>query len=248
MKHLQLTVLAVLISFNLFAITRSKSIDPIVISTNLSKEQVWQRLIGLFVGNSIPIKLMDKSSGLIQSESLGLGSHYALKHADDSLAWALCETVRSPEGDSFYLFPQVIDGELQVYVQETVDGKTLLSVNLMNLKATYRDLTTENEREYMIESTKRLENLIGDYLKTYEQMPSLNFDSPLSTFGEAPSQTARREALALKRAKHYQELLKLDNEKWDKEHEVQEERKNFRALIFGGVLVVAIIVLRLLVK
>jgi fructose-1,6-bisphosphatase len=180
---------------------------------------VWQRLIGLFVGNSIPIKLMDKSSGLIQSERLGLGSHYALKHADDSLAWALCETVRSPEGDSFYLFPQVINGELQVYVQEMVDGKTLLSVNLMNLKATYRDLATENEREYMIESTKRLENLIGNYLKTYERMPSLNFDPPSATFGEAPSQVARRARLEQERLTKIYGTYALNKQKWKEDHQ-----------------------------
>ncbi len=197
MKQLQVTVIAVLISINLFAITHPKPIDPVVISTNLSKEQVWQRLVGLFVGNSIPIKLMDKSSGLIQSERLGLGSHYALKHADDSLAWALSETVKSPEGDSFYLFPQIINGELQVYVQETADGKPLLSVNLMNLKATQREPYLGLDKNWAIESTKRLEYRVAQYLTTHKQMPTLAFDDPLATFGEAPSQIARREAAAL---------------------------------------------------
>lgn len=65
----------------MFAITHTKPVDPVVISINLPKEQVWQRVMDLFVANSISIKLMDKSSGLIQFERLGLGSHYALKHA-----------------------------------------------------------------------------------------------------------------------------------------------------------------------
>jgi hypothetical protein len=257
MKQLQLTVIAVLISFNMFAITHAKTIDPVVISTNLSKEQVWQRLMGLFVGNSIPIKLMDKSSGLIQSERLGLGSHYVLKHADDSLAWALCETVKSPEGDSFYLFPQIINGELQVYVQETVEGKTLLIVNLMNLKATYRDLTTGNEREYEIQSTKRLENIIGNYLKTYERMPNLNFDPPLSTFGEAPSQVARRERLEKERLTKIYNTYALNKQKWKEDHqkwseqtekeEARLERNKQKWYVgFGIAFIAAILVLRIL--
>ena len=219
MKQLQLTVIAVLIFSNIYAITNAKRIDPVVISTNLSKEQVWQRLVGLFVGNSIPIKLMDKSTGFIQSERLGLGSHYALKHADDSLAWALCETIKSPEGDSFYLFPQMINGELQVYVQEMADGKTLLSINLMNLKAIYRDLATDNEREYVIQSTKRLENLIGNYLKTYAQMPSLNLDPASATFGEAPSQIARRVRLEQERLKRINDTYASNKQKWQEDHQ-----------------------------
>jgi hypothetical protein len=216
MKQFQLTVIVVLFSANIYAIINSKPIDPVVISTNLSKEQVWQRLVGLFVGNSIPIKLTDKNSGLIQSESLGLGSHYALKHADDSLAWALCETVKSPEGDSFYLFPQIINGELQVYIQETSDGKTLLSVNLTNLRAIQRDRYFGLDKNWAIESTKRLENRVAQYLTSYEQMPTFAFDDPTATFGEAPSQIERREIASLERAKYYQELLKKDNEKWQR--------------------------------
>jgi hypothetical protein len=200
MKRLILSAFASMICLNMFAITHSKPIDPVVITVNLPKEQVWQRVMDLFVANSIPIKLMDKSSGLIQSERIGLGSHYALKHADDSLAWALCETVKSPEGDSFYLFPQVINTELQVYVRETADGKVLLSLNLMNMMAASHDPNTGNDRDFAIQSTKRLENIIGNYLKTFEPMPNLAFDPPMATFGEPPSQVKRRAALAQKQA------------------------------------------------
>jgi hypothetical protein len=200
MKKLLLSVFASIVCLNMFAITNSKPVDPVVISLNLPKEQVWQRVMDLFVGNSIPIKLMDKTSGLIQSERLGLGSHYALKHADDSLAWALCASVKSLEGDSFYFYPQVINTELQVYVRETADGKVLLSLNLMNLTATSHDPDTGNDRDFPIQSTKRLENIIGNYLKSFEPMPNLNFDPPMATFGEPPSQIKRRQKQAMKNA------------------------------------------------
>ncbi len=200
MKQLLLSAFASLMCLNMFAITHTKTIDPVVITINLPKEQVWQRVMDLFVANSIPIKLMDKTSGLIQSDRLGLGSHYALKHADDSLAWALCDAVKSLEGDSFYLFPHVINTELQVYVRETADGKVLLSLNLMNMMAASHDPDTGNDRDFAIQSTKRLENIIGNYLKSYAPMPNLAFDPPLATFGEAPSQIKRRTALAQRKA------------------------------------------------
>ncbi len=208
MKRLIFSAFASMIYLNMFAITYVKPIDPVVITVNLPKEQVWQRVMDLFVGNSIPIKLMDKSSGLIQSERLGLGSHYALKHADDSFAWALCDAVKSPEGDSFYFFPQVINTELQVYVRETADGKVLLSLNLMNMMASSHDPNTGNDRDFAIQSTKRLENIIGNYLKTFEPMPNLAFDPPTATFGEPPSQVKRRAALEKKQAAQNQAMAK----------------------------------------
>jgi hypothetical protein len=208
MKRLILSVFASMICLNMFAITHTKPIDPVVITLNLPKEQVWQRVMDLFVANSIPIKLMDKSSGLIQSDRIGLGSHYALKHADDSLAWALCASVKSPEGDSFYFFPQIINTELQVYVRETADGTVLLSLNLMNMAATSEVPETGNVRDFPIQSTKRLENIIGNYLKSFEPMPNLAFDPPLATFGEAPSQVKRRATLAQKRAVQNQAQVK----------------------------------------
>jgi hypothetical protein len=192
MKQIYIAALAVLISLPLFAVTHPKTIDPVIIPINLPKDQVWQRLLDLFVANNVPLKFADKNSGLIQSERVGIGSHYALKNADDSLAWALCEAVILPGGDSFYMYPQIIHTELQVYLRETANGTVLLSVNLMNLTASYTHRVSDIDRNLAIESTKRLENLIGDYLKTYQPMPNLAFDPPNAIFGETPSQTNRR--------------------------------------------------------
>lgn len=216
MKQLFLTALAVLISTHIWAITHPKPVDPVIIPINLPKDQVWQRLLDLFVANNIPIKFADKNSGLIQSERVGIGSHYALKNANDSLAWALCEAVILPEGDSFYMYPQIIHTELQVYIRETTDGTVLLSVNLMNLTASYTHRVSNIDRDLVIESTKRLENTIGDYLKTNQLMPNLAFDPPNAVFGETPSQTNRRMVLLQKASE--------ENQKKQEEEKKKEER------------------------
>jgi hypothetical protein len=208
-----LLICAVSLSTHLFAITTPKPIDPVVFSLKISKDQAWQKVMDLFVANSIPIKLMDKSSGLIQSDKIGLGSHYALSNADDSVSWALCEAVKSAEsvsytvekpfstttvqtqgesGTFFYHFPQIINAELQVYVRETDDGTVLLSINLMNLSASAVDANTGNTRDFAIKTSKRLENTIGNFLNSSEKMPTLNFDPPFATFGEPPSQAKKR--------------------------------------------------------
>jgi hypothetical protein len=187
---------AALLSTQLFAITTPKPIDPVVFSINATKDKTWQKVMDLFVANSIPIKLMDKSSGLIQSDKIGLGSHYALNNADDSVSWALCEAVKSAEGEGLYQFPQVINAELQVYVRETAEGTVLLSINLLNLAANATDVNTGNTRDFAIKTSKRLENIIGNFLNSNEKMPTLAFDPPFATFGEPPSQVKKRLILA----------------------------------------------------
>jgi hypothetical protein len=196
----RLIVLFALMSIHCFAITNTvlpsiktkKPIDPVVFSVNLPKDQAWQKVMDLFVANSIPIKLMDKSSGLIQSEKVGLGTHYGLKGSNDSTVWAFCDALPSPEGTGYYLFPQVINTELQVYVREIDAQNVFVSVNLLNSKATYRDPNTEIERDLDIQTSKRLEEIIANFVKTNEKMPNITFDPPFATYGEPPSQTRKR--------------------------------------------------------
>jgi hypothetical protein len=195
MKQLLLLSLATFMSFNSHAITHAKPAEPAVFSIHLSKEKAWQKVMDVFVANSIPIKLMDKSSGLIQSEKLGLGTHYALKGSEDSVSYALCEAIPSGEGP-FYLCPQVINCDLQVYVREVDAENVLLSINLMNLAANSYDVLTEKTREFKVETAKHLEKAFGNYVATNEKMPTLTFDPPFATYGELPSQIKKRQAMA----------------------------------------------------
>jgi hypothetical protein len=195
MKQTLLTIVIAFISLNLAAITQPKPIDPVVFSVALPKDKAWQKVVDLFVANSIPIKFMDKSSGLIQSDRLGLGTHYTWKGADDSTSWALCEAVPSGEGSGYYLFPDVINTDLQVYVREVDADNVLLSVNLMNIKAESHNLYGEFVREFDVKTSKRLEKQIGDFVMTNVKMPNLTFDPPYATYGEPPVQTRKRNAL-----------------------------------------------------
>jgi hypothetical protein len=197
MKQLLLLAFATILSINCYAITHEKPSEPVVFSIHLSKEKAWQKVMDVFVANSIPIKLMDKSSGLIQSEKLGLGTHYALKGSEDSVSYALCQAIPSGEG-SFYLCPQVINGDLQVYVREVDAENVLLSINLMNLAANSYDPMTEKTREFKVETAKHLETAFANYVGSNEKMPNLTFDPPYATYGELPSQIKKRQALEVK--------------------------------------------------
>jgi hypothetical protein len=184
MKQL-LLLMAMLISTNSFAITQPKLDDPIVLTLNLPKDQVWQRLLDVFETNKMPIKISDKASGLIQSEPLGLSKHFALENARDSSTWAVCEKVKNTTyGEGLYIFPQIINAELQFFLRENAEGKTLLSINMVNLTAT----RAHPELNFKLQSTLKIENKLRDYFETNSPVPSLAFDPPFANYGKLPSE------------------------------------------------------------
>jgi hypothetical protein len=191
-KHL-FTLIITAFCANLFAITRSKAPDPTVFTINITKEEAWKRLLELLVGNNVPLKLVDKNAGIIQSDCVGLGSHYSLANADHPRAWALCETIL--DADTLFLFPKTINGVLDISLRETDDKNVEVSINLTNIAAIYHDTINKKDINLRIASTRRLEKIIAEYLATPENMPKLAFDLPLAAFGDSPYQKKKRAAL-----------------------------------------------------
>jgi hypothetical protein len=166
---------------------------PYTFTTTLSKDQIWRKIVTLFTHNGISIKVVDKNSGIIQSEKIGLGTHCNAEGQGDSTAWALFNRV--PAG--YYLqYPQLMNGELMLSVNEQ-DGKTHVSIQLFNLFAFHKDVFEETK--YQIHSTQVLEKIIADYLTHSESTLSLNLDDPLALFDEPKSQTDQRAADQMRR-------------------------------------------------
>jgi hypothetical protein len=195
-KHL-FTLIITVFCANLYAATRSKAPDPTVFTININKEEAWKRLLELLVSNNVPLKFTDKNAGVIQSDCVGLGSHYSLVNADHPRAWALCETLL--DADTLFLFPKIINGALHIGLREIDDKNVEVSINLTNIAAIYRDSVNKKDINLRIASTRRLEKIIADYLATPENMPKLAFDLPLATFGESPYQKKKRAALVAER-------------------------------------------------
>jgi hypothetical protein len=161
---------------------------PYTFTTTLSKDQIWRKIVTLFTHNGISIKVVDKNSGIIQSEKIGLGTHCNAEGQGDSTAWALFNRV--PAG--YYLqYPQLMNGELMLSVDEN-QGKTYVSIQLFNLFAFHKDVFEETK--YQIHSTQVLEKIIADYLTHSESTLSLNLDDPFALFDEPKSQTDQRAA------------------------------------------------------
>jgi hypothetical protein len=179
--------------------------EPYQLTTHLSKDQVWIKLTQFFAYNGISIKTVDKNSGLIQSDKIGFGTNCNLEGSDDSTAWALCNRVMD---DKFFLYPQVMNGELMFLVQE-IGGKTQINIHFFNLNAYHS--SANGEINFTIRSTQVLEKMIGKYLTDANAEPlKVKFDPATAIFGEPKAQSDLRAAVAaIEKAKAKAEQARL---------------------------------------
>ena len=164
--------------------------EPLTVTTTLSKDIVWAKTIDFFTKQGIAIKTIDKTSGIIQSDKLGLGTHTITNNQPpDSTAWAICTLTKHDYIDKAPIYPT---GELFISVQEN-NGNTTIAINLLNLqaihsqkiyKSIYYDqyntskVQTGSEPQWSpLQSTKVLEKQVAKMLLTDTETAPLQFDS-----------------------------------------------------------------------
>ncbi len=100
--------------------------------TDLSLEQVWTRIIDFFAISGVPIKLIDKASGLIVSEEISFKDSYTIE--EKGLPVDLNALVVVPNGYNSMLI--LSGGEMlgswNVRIKPT-ENKTIVNVNMTNL-------------------------------------------------------------------------------------------------------------------
>lgn len=157
---------SLLFIFSLLILSSSGN-EPLTVTTTESKEVVWTKVLNFFSRQGVPIKTVDKTSGIIQSDKLGLGSHTVLDNESkfDSTAWAICTWSQQDKIDKEPIFPT---GELFISVQEN-DGKTTISINLLNLQAMH--------------SKRNFQNIVTDqyYVNTIQTSSELKWSNMRST-------------------------------------------------------------------
>lgn len=108
--------------------------SPYEVVTDKSKEEVWDNLIDLFAKKGLPIKLIDKSSGLIISEkSLLTHTHELPKGGglSDKTAYVVLPKVINKANNKVVKY-SIVTGDWNVRIKE-VNGKTVVNVNLLNI-------------------------------------------------------------------------------------------------------------------
>lgn len=111
---------------------------PYVIISEKSKDQVWDNIIDLFAQTGIGIRIIDRSSGLIISnERTSLTVTYEKKNGElkDPTAYIVAASLVKPGSPTYY--PAIsASGEWNIRIKEQ-DGKTLINVNLLNIRVEY---------------------------------------------------------------------------------------------------------------
>lgn len=140
--------------------------------TDLSYEEVWERVIDYFAIAGIPISTIDKSSGLIVSSKVSFVNNYTRevngKPLDEN-AYVVIPTVRGGFGN--ILEPKAaltgdweMIGDWNVRIK-SINNKTIVSVNMINLYCFYRVRgLMGNTTKIPIQSTGVFERSLLNYL------------------------------------------------------------------------------------
>ena len=139
-------------------------------------DEVWGLIIDLFSSKGISIKVIDKQSGLIISERASFIRkrfdipNYTFESKDGKLenpdAWIVLE--RRGDGFGRLIQPAKLTGDWNIRVKE-FNGKTLVTVNLVNIDASFYSPPTTyssgGDIPLNAKSTGVFEKLILDIIK-----------------------------------------------------------------------------------
>ena len=136
---------------------------PFTISTTKSIDEVWSKVIDLFATKGLSIKIIDKASGLITSESFSfIGKNTNETETGtltDPSAWIVCSVPN----------PGQVDGSWNVRIKKDEIGKTVININITNLVAktvlTQTAYVKGSTVLYEAKSTGNFERLISDLIK-----------------------------------------------------------------------------------
>jgi hypothetical protein len=142
-----------------------------MMTTSSQFEKVWDKLIDLFAQKGLPIRIIDKSSGLITSDRALLPTTVETKDGKlkDPLAFIVVSQIYDPGTRKYSPISRYADvsGEWNVRVKQT-DGQTTINVNIVNVKYQSWDAFHKVNRDVMLteyQSTGVFEKLIAEAIK-----------------------------------------------------------------------------------
>lgn len=154
---------------------------PIQITSDKDFSTVWDKLIDLFAQKGLPIKIIDRSSGLIVCDRTLLKTTVENKNGEleDNEAWIVVPKVHDPGTNrdvaitgttsgvySKKMIPRDASGEWNVRVKSE-NGTTVINVNIVNVKV--EDYTSNGYSKNIpvesYQSTGVFEKVIIDAIK-----------------------------------------------------------------------------------
>lgn len=144
---------------------------PFIATSSSNFNAVWDKLIDLFAQKGLPIKIIDRSSGLIISDRSVLPVTFELKEGGlkDPNAFIVLPKMYDPNSRKTTTIAGInpVTGEWNVRIKE-VDGKTSINVNIVNVKYESWDMYTKRTRDNYVtthHSTGMFESLISQAIQ-----------------------------------------------------------------------------------
>lgn len=135
--------------------------------TNKPKDAVWDNIIDLFAQRGLPIKLIDRSSGLIVSGETILTWTYENKKGElvKPDADVVIAQVYDP-GANKVIKPASVSGEWNIRIKDAGNGRTSINVNLVSPK--YISALGKTPTLFtpgVLQSTGNFERMVFDIIK-----------------------------------------------------------------------------------
>jgi len=141
---------------------------PIITMSQKSFDEIWSNTVDFFAQHGIPIKLIDKASGIIVSEKTKLDWSFEDKTGKlihPRAYVALNKTTDDVTGRAFV--PEEVTGEWNIRIKPTDKG-TLINVNLYDIYATYGRVYYSEYTHGVIQPIKTDGYTTGIFEKTLE--------------------------------------------------------------------------------
>jgi hypothetical protein len=166
-----------LVVFVLFSCTSTKIIPikgaypepPIITKSDRSFDKVWEKTVDYFAEHGIPIKIIDRSSGLIISEKTKLS--WTFEKKDGSVFNAKSFVVLQQIIDKMHgkpYSPSTVTGEWNIRIK-AVGNETSINVNLYNIEATYGQYYYSSYSHSVIAPVKVEGRTTGIFEKSFEE-------------------------------------------------------------------------------
>lgn len=144
---------------------------PYEVTTDKSFDEVWDKLIDLFAQKGLPIRIIDKNSGLITSDKSILTVTTETKDGKlkDPTAFIVVAQIYEPGPNRIAPVSGLSDvtGEWNVRIKN-VNGKTSININIVNIKYQVYDAYSRFYKDVLLanyQSTGVFEKLIADIIK-----------------------------------------------------------------------------------
>lgn len=151
-------------------LTRDVTGGPYIAHSNSNKDVVWDKIIDLFAQKGLPIKIIDRSSGLIISDRSLFPITIEKKDGSlkDSTAYFVIPKMKNQGSGKYEPAFNDVSGEWNIRIKEDPAGGTSININIVNMKYAYLYYNSKVPQDKPLPSYKStgvFENMVTEQIQ-----------------------------------------------------------------------------------